>query len=182
MLNVFKYFEKPDELNRHDLQEHMHLLDLLSDARLSPEAKSQLEPVLHIIKKSPKLAYYYAKTILDERWPEAEPYIIKDPYWAYVYTYAVINKDHKRENMIRWKEAEPVIMKDAESAGMYAGTILQSRWPEAEPVIMKDPHEASMYAEYVIKGRWEEAEPVIKTDEYYWNEYQNFLKTLDDEY
>jgi hypothetical protein len=35
--------------------------------------------------KAPKWAYYYAINILDRPWPEAEPYIMKDPQLAAEY-------------------------------------------------------------------------------------------------
>ena len=45
------------------------------------------------------------------RWPEAEPYIMKDPGSAYWYARGVIGD--------RWKEAEPYIMKDPTYAYKY---------------------------------------------------------------
>ena len=67
------------------------------------------------------------------RRPDLEPYIMKDPKWAYSYAINVLKK--------RWPEAEPTIMKDARWAYEYARNILNDcRWPEAEPHIQKDPN------------------------------------------
>ena len=83
-----------------------------------------------------------------------EPYIMKDPKWAYYYALNVI-KD-------RWPEAEPYIMKDPAWAHAYALKVIKGRWPEAEPYIMKDPDWAYYYAreipnnpllETLVKGR-----------------------------
>ena len=52
----------------------------------------------------PEQAYEYAMYSIKGRWPEAEPYIMKDPKWAYHYAKDVIGG--------RWPEAEPYIMKD----------------------------------------------------------------------
>ena len=183
MLNVFKYFEKPTELNKSELIPEMQWADKLHDGKVTPFDKQSLNPILYLIKKSPRLAYYYARKIIEGRWSEGEPIILKSPYWSYEYACNIINKGHVN-NMVRWEEAEPIIMNDPEAACLYASMILNSRWPEAEPIIMKDPNEASNYAEYVIHDRWPEAEPYIKQDTYHWKEYQNFLKSIeeDDEY
>ena len=111
------------------------------------------------IMKDPKYAYFYAKNILKGRWKEAEPYIMKDPIYAYKYVTDILGT--------RWVEAEPYIMLDAESAYSYAKNILKGRWYEAEPYIMKDPYSAYLYAERIIGGRWKEAEPYIMKDPIY---------------
>lgn len=50
---------------------------------------------------SPKEAYYYAREVLTHEWPEAEPYIMKNP------TYACMDSKYVIER--RWPEAEPYI-------------------------------------------------------------------------
>ena len=104
----------------------------------------------------PKTALAYAKDVIKGEWPEAEPYIMKDPYYALEYARDIIKG--------RWPEAEPYIMKDPWAADWYARDIIKGRWPEAEPYIMKDPRCALVYARDVIKGRWPEAEPYIMED------------------
>jgi len=85
------------------------------------------------ILKNPDIAIKYAAELMPgERWPELEKIIINDPHLAY--TYALFNL-HKR-----WPEAEPTIMKDAESAYYYAYNVLQKRWPKAEKVILNSPY------------------------------------------
>lgn len=56
--------------------------------------------------------YRYARDVIEGRWPEAEPYIMRDRKWAYYYAEDVIEG--------RWPEAEPFIMEDAEIAYFYA--------------------------------------------------------------
>ena len=48
---------------------------------------------------------------LEERWPEAEPFICRDPRSAYHYARFLIKG--------RWPEAEPYIMKDPEWYNNY---------------------------------------------------------------
>jgi len=43
--------------------------------------------------KDPRSAYWYARFIIKDRWPEAEPYIMKDSLWANLYAYITKNKD-----------------------------------------------------------------------------------------
>jgi hypothetical protein len=96
--------------------------------------KERLEPY----KKDPQGAFYIARTILKDRWPEAEPFIMKDPLYAYNYTYYVLGG-------YRWPEAEPYIMKHPRMATDYAFYILGERWPEAEPYIKQDPVQWDVY-------------------------------------
>lgn len=46
---------------------------------------------LESYKKDPQGAYYVANTILKDRWPEAEPYIMKDPSEWELYKYNFFN-------------------------------------------------------------------------------------------
>ena len=90
-----------------------------------------------------------------QRFPEAEPYILKatDPGWSYGYAKEVLKG--------RWPEAEEAIVKDPHVAYLYAMDVIKGRWPEAEEAIAKDPYWAYRYAQYVVKGRWPEAEEAI---------------------
>ena len=72
-------------------------------------------------------AYYYARDVLKERWPEGEAVIAADGLWAYAYAKDVING--------RFPEGESVIAKDAEAAHFYSMDIIQGRFPEGEAVI-----------------------------------------------
>lgn len=60
--------------------------------------------ILHIIKKNPRYAYWYAKLYRKGRWVEAEPYIMKDTMYASAYSWFFMNE--------RWREAEPIIKKN----------------------------------------------------------------------
>ena len=113
-----------------------------------------------LIKKDLIHGYLYARDVIKGRWPEAEPYIMKDPHIAYLYANDLMEGK-------RWPEAEPYIMKDPSIASNYATNVIKGRWPEAEPYIMKHPGNASHYATYVIKGRWSEAEPYIIENPYF---------------
>jgi hypothetical protein len=54
-----------------------------------------LEP---FIIKDPEYAYFYAKDIIKGRWLEAEPFIIQDSGWAFYYAADII-KGKLPENM-----------------------------------------------------------------------------------
>jgi len=75
--------------------------------------------------------YDYAVGIIDNRWPEAELYIMKDPKWAFYYALHTIKS--------RWEKAEPYIMKNPYYAYYYALYVIKSRWLEAEPFIQLCP-------------------------------------------
>jgi hypothetical protein len=95
------------------------------------------------ILKNPHVAIKYAAELMPrERWPELEKIVINEPYLAY--RYALINLDG------RWPEAEPTIMKDAESAYFYAYNVLQKRWPAAEKMILNSPYAAAYKKNFSI--------------------------------
>ena len=87
--------------------------------------------------ESPRTSYEYARSVVNGRWFEAEPVIIKDAYWSCEYSKDVI--------LGRWPEAEPYIMKDPSVAYLYASEIIKSRWIEAEKYIAKDNLISSLY-------------------------------------
>jgi len=113
------------------------------------------------IMKNASAAVAYARYVIKGRWPEAEPYIMKNVVDVSAYAAYTYAKDVIKG---RWPEAEPIIMKSPEDALAYAKDVIKGRWPEAEPIIMKNPKAASGYARHIIKGRWPEAEPYIMKD------------------
>jgi len=149
-------------MNDYDIGKHLYIEAIHINKRLEPVYEN-------IIKTIPQWAYHYALNILKDRWPEAEPYILKNEIIIIEYITNVIKE--------RWPEAELIIMKDPYNAYLYAYRILKRRWPEAEPYIMKDPPIALNYARFVIQGRWPEAEPYIKRNLYLFYVYfEEFIK------
>ena len=187
-MNLYKFHTKPESLPHYQDYKKYHP-NILTGIPKKPSVKQ-----LTLMKRNLLLAYRYAFYDLRGRWPEAEPYIMKDPFYAFGYARNVIKgrwpeaepyimKDPEfalnYSVMVikgRWPEAEPYIMKDPEQAFEYAVHILQNRWPEAEPYIMKNPHYAFLYARDILRKRWPEAEPIIKTDELSWMMYETYLK------
>jgi len=90
-----------------------------------------LKERLKNIRENPIKAYAAAIGRFQQRWPAAEPFILKSPIWSAYYAINVING--------RWPEAEKVIIKEPASAALYAKYVLKKRWPEAEPVIKTNP-------------------------------------------
>ena len=72
-----------------------------------PNGWPQLEEYL---KHSPKAALYCHR-VLKRRWPEAEPYIMQDPYQAAYYAVEVMKE--------RWPEAEKIIATDEDAQNLY---------------------------------------------------------------
>ena len=125
--------------------------------KLPPEFKKELDfETLEIIKDIPDVALEYSCTVLKRRWPEAEPYIMKDPYVSVSYARDIIKG--------RWPEAEPYIKYDCSASLLYARDVIKGRWPEAEPLLVKATYYAYGYAHDVIEGRWPEAEPLLSKD------------------
>lgn len=106
MINFYKYYE--GELDNQKLYDE----PLKFATPLCEQYKDEVASILHIIKKSPNHAYWYAVYILKrKRWKEAEPYIKKVPYYAFLYAVNVMCS--------RWKEAESYIKTDEVWWGLY---------------------------------------------------------------
>jgi hypothetical protein len=144
LLNIFKYFDKPTELNQSELIEFMSAGYLRMPMRMladDPEAKEKLAPGINLIKLIPYTAYDYALHIIKDRWYEAEPYIMKDPSASLEYARHVIKG--------RWPEAEQYILKDPYYAFPYAKSVIKGRWPEAEAdPVFKKSSEWKMYKKH----------------------------------
>ena len=111
MLNVFKFYTEPKELNRSDIAEHMHLVNTIKTLEYDNDAKSKLSPIINVIKRDPKCAFEYARWINRGRWEEGEPTILKSSWYSYMYARYVINGV--------WKEGEPSIKQDPNFWSMY---------------------------------------------------------------
>lgn len=102
-------------------------------------------------------AYEYSNKILNKRWPEAEPIIIKNGYYAYLYARHVI-KD-------RWHEVEDIIAKS--SGYYYSKFVIKGRFDlfEKHMETKKDNYcvrDFYLYSKYVLKDRWIKAEKKIE--------------------
>lgn len=85
---------------------------------------------INIIKRNSENAYWYSLVVLKRRWPEAEPYIMKDVDWSFLYARDIIKG--------RWPEAEKIIMVHPARAFWYAREVIKGRWPEGEGRIKTD--------------------------------------------
>ena len=103
-MNLYDLHTNPEELHGFDnvmINAPKIAFDL---AVKRPDLRPRLEPT---IMKNGNSAYWYSYIVLKRRpWPEAEPYIMKDPGGACHYAKYILKR--------RWPEAEPYIMKDPE--------------------------------------------------------------------
>jgi hypothetical protein len=98
------------------------------------------------IETDPQAAYYYAKDVLNGRFPEGEAAIAKDTRWSYYYARDVIGG--------RWPRGEAAIAKDPQDAYfayLYARDVLKGRFPKGEPAIAKDNYYAPLYVQHILK-------------------------------
>lgn len=132
MINFYKFY------NRFDLDhnEYHNSLEIFNYWWLEEGEQPQLsdiENILHIIKRDAPSANEVARAIIKDRWIDAEPYIMKRPYYAFRYARDILKA--------RWSEAEPYIMKHPHQAYLYAYYIIKSRWVECEPYMKTDENE-----------------------------------------
>ena len=76
------------------------------------------------IMKEPEWAFKYARDVLKRRWTEAEPYIIKNPYYASQYAVYVVKK--------RWPEAEKSMASSNIAWGDYLVFLIHQEYSEAD--------------------------------------------------
>ena len=88
------------------------------------------------IYKDPEKAVAWA-TKHQQRFPEAEAAIAKDPLWAYSYASQVLKG--------RWPEGEPAIATNSFTALYYAKDVIKGRWPEGEEAIATSTPEFVKY-------------------------------------
>lgn len=84
-----------------------------------------------------KNVFYYARDIIDGRWPAGEAVIAKDSEFAYRYAMAILNG--------RFPLGEAVIASDGYSAFHYAKNVIKGRWPLAEKMLHEHPFYARHY-------------------------------------
>jgi hypothetical protein len=82
----------------------------------------ELERILY---NDAEMSVDYAYNVLEERWHEAEPYIIKNPMEASRYACIFMKETG-------WPSAEECILTNPEAAGNYASIIKNNDWLEAE--------------------------------------------------
>jgi hypothetical protein len=152
-----------------------HLGNLLNKRTVESKKKEKKYSIKHLKKvssdpgvfkhllhnMSPAQMAEYASTVLNSRWPEAEPSIIKDPVAAYLYTRDVLNTDSfqfsNKNDRNRWPEAEPIIMKHPKAAAEYAKYILRARWEQAEPYILKTKDIGALQTYAELYPNWPES-------------------------
>jgi hypothetical protein len=100
MINFYGVYNGLEKLDKFDL--YAAPLDKLSS--IVEHNVEDFESILHIIQKSPREACRHAQWFMPGRWIEAEPAIMTDPYYAYLYASEIIGG--------RWVEAEPYLTND----------------------------------------------------------------------
>jgi len=92
----------------------------------------EYESVLINDNPDPAALANYARNIVRERWPAAEPFILKDIDASYFYARDVIGG--------RWPEAEPIIAQDPVFAKRYAEHVIHGAFKQAEPILLESEH------------------------------------------
>jgi len=208
MLNLYSYYQQPEQLPGHaKINKAIKLINYSSNWGGSI-TQEELEPIKHIIEKNAELASTYARKFTYKRWPEAEPYIMKDAIYAYSYAINILSQDkdwikEKGHANGRWPDAEPFILasKNIFVIRTYAKNIIKGRWSEAEPIIMTNLNDVIKYAKDTLaedpnyqykNGRWPEAEPellkvpdlavdyVIDVTNERWPDLENIIKNSSD--
>jgi hypothetical protein len=149
MLNIYNKFTHPEELTDFGSDQHVKLAlrtFIEKPYKLTDADKKVLTSHKNEFLKldDPAMLFKFAWRILNDRWPEAEHIIMRDPKSAARYALDVINYE-KPNPPIRWKEAEDSIKQDPWGAYSYAHYILQRKWPEAEQYIKQDDTWWEMY-------------------------------------
>jgi hypothetical protein len=123
------------------------------------------DPMLAAIAlKDPQCAAEYAMSVLEQRWPEAEPIILQHPGTTAI--------EYAAKFHFRWSALERLLTKSAiwKQQGrfitLYAKQVIGGRWDDGEWALLDfgDPWSCAEYAADIIKGPWPEAEQLIATN------------------
>lgn len=93
-----------------------------------------------------KVAYMYARNVIEGRWPEAEPFIKLDPMRAYHYANSVIQG--------RWPEAEEYIRKNVDQWWNYLGMVFYYPETDKYPDLSGDVMEDALDHTHTEEGKW----------------------------
>lgn len=151
MLNVYDKFTKPNELKSYNENyPYLAALQKLVSVHNAEGIPEDVEKLMSANKAKllhyPLGAAYYAAYVMQSRWEEAEPTIMRDGEAIMKYVSQVIN-DGDDDSHIRWEDAEPYLKEYPLYAAEYALLILQRRWKEAEPFIKQDEE---VWDDYII--------------------------------
>jgi len=98
-------------------------------------------------------AVEYSRKVLNKRWEDAEPIILRSPYYSYFYARHVIKN--------KWEIAEEVISNESNAAYLYAKYVLNGRFIMAEEnkkTFANSARDIYLYSKYILKTRWKEKE------------------------
>jgi hypothetical protein len=130
----------PYPLPDFKLMTPIQVVQFLNSYKVSPEYTDEIcELAKPYVLKSAYACYLYAKDIMGEPWPYAEPIILRSP--RAICEYCI----HVKGN---WKYGEDALIDfgDAECCVDYACELLEERWEAAEKVIKSDPKQALNYS------------------------------------
>ena len=130
MKDLYTLHTNPEVLLWHEYEDLLPW-NILEATKGGVEPSEQQKQILF---KSPEYAYLYSLRA-DKRWPEAEPYIIREGIWAFWYAMDILED--------RWLEAEARILdfclrnEEPYMLIQYASKCVRGRWPEGEEVLFE---------------------------------------------
>jgi hypothetical protein len=104
-MNLYKFHSDPKPLLNHDLAKGFVPRVFAPGGDYGNFPKNLSPAQIKAISLDAVYACQYAQFVIKGIWPEAEPYIMRDPESAFLYAIDRIRG--------RWPEAEPYIMKDS---------------------------------------------------------------------
>lgn len=113
-------------------------------------------PSCQEIAKSPKVAFEYARKILQGPFPLGEAAIASESYTALEYALQIKG---------RFPLGEAIIAQNAERSLTYARDVLNGYFPAGEAAIASDAKTAYEYAKDVLNAQWPCAEPILAIDQ-----------------
>lgn len=122
MLNLYQIYNKPEKLDYYfDYGESIKHL-------IGRNYNQNFYPIIHIIKKSTKWSFMYARDIIKGRWISGEEAIAKSSYYSYFYAKEIVKG--------RWSEGERAIMANNTHWHWYIDDVLKRIGSNAEHVVL----------------------------------------------
>lgn len=136
-MNLYKFYEKPGELDLHANWFHI-VPDLVYD--WAKYLGGRYESGERVLASEAKWAYLYALNVLEGRFEKGESVIATDIAYSYYYACDVLGD--------RFEAGESIMATDAEVAYHYARNVLKKRFKAGEEAIKIDGFYSGSYERF----------------------------------
>ena len=143
-MNLYKLHSNPESLHGYDVAREK-VPELAWETHKRNHGK--LRELEDTWTKSAQYSYWYARFVLENRFPKGEDAIATDDLWSYRYAKNIL----KPLGIIGFPQGEDAIATSGRRSCEYAENVLEDRFPKGEDAIATDAWSSYLYARDVLK-------------------------------